>query len=141
MSSTSLLKLKNLLTLRGYKLTRQEEAEELIKHYQKVFRMMDWIMTITVHDDPEKFERFGLGTHYPNDQEVKYQVINPDKVPEKWEGVKDMEVTIVHEILHTRFFYCFKPKKRHNHHQEMAIETTAKVIVAARRGITPEELV
>ena len=123
-------------------MTVLEQAQEYISYWQKQFRMLDWEFTVKIHEDPEKFESFGSMTHSLNNQAAQMDLLDPDKIPSEWVGVRDLEVTIVHELVHARFIYCMKPKKKNkNYHQEMAIETVAKALVANRRGITPEELV
>lgn len=101
---------------------------------------MDWDFNVILYDDPKKFEFFGRMKHYRNDQKADLEVLDPKKIPTEWSGVKDLEVTIVHELLHTRLIFCPAPKKGDNHFLEMAIETISKTLVAHRRGITPEEL-
>ena len=78
---------------------------------------------------------------YPQDQAGVLSVLDPEKIPEEWRGCKDLEVTVVHELLHARLLFCEDRSKSKHWHLEMAIETIAKALVATRRGITPEELV
>jgi hypothetical protein len=58
-------------------------------------------------------------------------------------AVKDIEVTVVHELLHLRFFYCLPNHEKDEFlpHVEQAIETTAIAMVAAKRGVSIKEIV
>ena len=118
----------------------KEQVEEYVKYWQKQLRLMDWVMTVEIYEDLEKCGGYGHAEHSKNFQTVKYGILNPDKIPSDWVGTRDLEVTVVHEILHTRLTFLSVFKKE-NHHMEMGIETIAKALVANRRGITPEELV
>lgn len=123
-------------------MTVLEQAQNYIAYWQKQFRMMDWVFTVEIEKDPTKNECFGSMSHNLNNQTASMKILDPDKIPDDWIGTKDLEVTIVHELVHTRFIYAMKPRgKKKNYHQEMAIEVIAKSLVANRRGITPEELV
>ena len=117
-----------------------QQVKAYTKYWQKQLRMLDWKLTVEVEEDPKKFECFGRMKHDRNNMTATLIVLNPEKIPEDWSGIRDLEVTVVHELVHTRFIFCFTPV-RHNYHQEMAIETCAKAMVALRRGIDPEDLV
>jgi hypothetical protein len=122
--------------------TLKEQAEEIVRYWQKQLRMLDWVFTIEIMDDPKDFDCYGSMAHSLNNQQGFLKLMNPEKIPTEWTGVRDLEVTIVHEMIHTRFIYAISPKKKKkNYHQELAIESTAKALVANKRGITPEELV
>ena len=110
-----------------------------IKYWQKQLRLMDWKISAKIYEDVKDFDMFGRNKINRNYQTSEIELLNPKQIPKDWTGARDLEVTIVHEILHTRFTYC-SPKKIDNCHIEMAIETTAMALVANRRGITPEEL-
>ena len=58
-------------------------------------------------------------------------------------AVKDIEVTVVHELLHLRFFYCMAKHENGEFmpHEEQSIETTAIAMVAAKRGVSIKEIV
>jgi hypothetical protein len=70
-------------------------------------------------------------------------VSTPKTIPDDCTGVKDLEVTVVHELLHARLVYVqyHGKKKKKKWPVEVAIEIIAKSLVANRRGISPEELV
>lgn len=121
----------------------EKEVREIILYWQKVLRLLDWDMQFKVVDDPKDIECFASNRHHKSYQCCKIRVLNPKKIPPEWEGIRDLEVTLVHELLHTRLIYCTPDNKgtKHQCHEEMAIETLAVALVCLRRGITSEELV
>jgi hypothetical protein len=121
-------------------LNLDKEVKAHLKYWQKQLRLMDWDISVKIYEDPKEFDMFGRNKINRNYQTSEIELLNPEKVPEDWTGVRDIEVTIVHELLHLRFTFC-PPKKSDHYHNEMATETTAKALVANRRGIDPEELV
>jgi hypothetical protein len=119
--------------------TVEKQALAYVNYWQKQLRLMDWNFEIAILEDPEQAEGFAINRHSPNYQCSKITILNPEKVPEHWTGCSDLEVTVVHELLHTRLLYAFG-KKQCDWHAEMAIETISVALVANRRGISPEEL-
>ena len=116
-----------------------KEALELLEYWRNQLRLRDWEFEVIIEDSPEKTDNsFAMNGHNLNFQTSKIVILDPEKIPEQWKGCRDFEVTIVHELLHTRFIHSM-PKKCCCH-EEMAIETTAKALVANRRGISPEEI-
>lgn len=94
-----------------------------------------------MHDNPKEVDYFGRNKHNLNFQECLIEFLIPEKIPDDWWGCRDLEVTLVHELLHTRLMYFSAESKRSNNwHLELAIETIAKALVAARRGIDLEDL-
>lgn len=112
-----------------------------VKYWQKQLRILDWKIEIEVKDDVTEFDAYAQMKHNRNYQTAVLTVLEPKKIPEDWTGSRDLEVTTVHELIHTRLVYCPSPKEKDNHHLEMAIETLAVALVANRRGISPEEIV
>ena len=55
-------------------------------------------------------------------------------------AVSDLEVTVVHELLHVRFVHCHPHSRKFNPHIEQAIETTATAMVAAKRNVSIKEI-
>lgn len=118
--------------------TLEDTVIEYVEYWRDILKLRDWEFTVKIIDDPE--DGFANVQHYPNIQLAKIQVLSPGKIPADWPGCKDVEVSVVHEMLHTRFHHCMRINKKADAHEEMAIERCAQVMVALRRGITPEEL-
>lgn len=127
----------------------QRVTEDLLKFWQHHLHLDNWNIKVKVMDDISQMgDCSGLNTQHPSFQEARIRVLNPDKIPEDWGefGKRDLEVTLVHELLHTRFIYCIphpkdNPLNKLLHYQEeQAIERTAIALVAARRGVLPEDI-
>lgn len=75
----------------------------------------------------------------PDHQFCRIKILDPEKVPKDWYGIRDLEVTIVHELLHARLLYALGVKSA-NCHAELAIEVIAISLVSNRRGVKIEDL-
>jgi len=117
------------------------ESKAYVKYWQKQLRLLDWKIKVVVRYDPEEFNGFACMKHNLNFQMNTLEVLDPSLIKEEWAGCRDLEVTIVHELLHTRFIHAIKRKKESDPHEEMAIEVVAQALVAARRGIDIKELI
>ena len=111
-------------------------ANQYLKYWQKQLRLLDWEFKLEISTNPEDF--FGRNIQNPNYQSAIITLLHPDSIPKDWSRIADLEVTLVHELLHTRLMYAIG--KRCDHHGEMAIETIAVALVANKRGIPPEDL-
>lgn len=128
----------------------QKTAEQMLAYWKYYLHLTDWNIRIKVVEDAKDCdEALGVNQQHPAFQESFIRVLDPNKIPEDWMfGCRDMEVTIVHELLHTRFIYCIpRGNKKENpgmrllaYQEELAIETTAKALVANRRGVRLEDL-
>ena len=118
----------------------EKKVSGYVKYWAKQLRIQDWVISIKEHTDPEEFHGFASIKHHFNSQTALLEYLDPQYIPEDWTGVRDLEVSVVHELLHTRFIWCI-PTKKINHFEEQAIEQTAQVLVALRRGVKAEDLV
>lgn len=115
----------------------QKEIESYVSYWQLQLRLVDWDIECKVSTDIKECPGYGMVRPFPNDQRAEIYILDPDHIPEDWKSIQDLEVTTVHELLHIRFLYCIK---KSDCHAEMSIETTARALVANKRGISPEEL-
>lgn len=119
--------------------TLEKSIEKHISYWQAQLRLLDWDITYEVRETPD--EGYAHMKHWPTDQRAHMTITDPSKIPGDWVLAKDLEVTIVHELLHTRFLYATPIKAfRNNVHEEMAIETCARAMVALRRGVGIDDL-
>jgi hypothetical protein len=75
---------------------------------------------------------------------VYIEFLHPEALEDEGRtAVRDIEVTVVHELLHLRFFYCLPSHEVDEFlpHVEQAIETTAIAMVAAKRNVSIKEIV
>ena len=116
------------------------QVQTYILYWQPILRLKDWNFVIkNIHSDPTVFDMFARINSNRNNQVATLELLDPEKIPEEWIGCRDLEVTVVHEMLHTRLAHVHTGKS--THHEEFAIETLSKALVSLKRGVTPEELV
>jgi hypothetical protein len=89
----------------------------------------------------DDIEDYADSTIKPMQSQVYFRFLDPDFMTEDMTAVRDLEVAVVHELLHLRFFYCHPHSGKFNPHIEQAIETTAIAMVAAKRGVSIKEIV
>ena len=114
-------------------------TKSYVKYWKPLLRLKDWKIEIKVTTDPDE-EFMGQLTHWRKDQEAILTVLKPELIPEDWRGVRDLEVTVVHELLHLRIIDCVNHNKNTHNFVELLVETLAQLLVSQRRGISPEEL-
>lgn len=122
------------------KLNTRKIYEKLVKNYVKYWRhalkLDNWTITSEVVDEYDSYASMHTS---PTSSTCELKILNPDNVPKEWKGVRDLEVTVVHELLHTRWHYAVRSAKRDDH-LEQAIEATAISMVAAKRNVKIEEI-
>lgn len=106
-------------------------------YWQKALRLTDWQIEYRINED-ENF--FGTICTFPTHSTARIEIRDPDLFDGDVVGIKDLEVTLVHELLHLRFFHCTHEGKAYHNHKEMAIKITAAALVAAKRGISVSKL-
>lgn len=105
------------------------EAIALIPEWQKRLRLQDWEITAVVVDQTE--DGLASANALPKYKSAKLTLLDPVKIDKDWLGNKDLEVSIVHELLHLQAefltkFLC-KPKHRRYHDDmERWVELTAR---------------
>ena len=115
-------------------------VKSYVKYWTPRLRLRDWEVEVKIHDDPKAFEQFAQATHHRGFQHVLVEVLEPEKIPPEWVGKRDLEVTVVHELLHTRLIQLPRPPENETQHEEMAVETIATLMVALKRGVEPEDI-
>jgi len=103
--------------------------------------LQNWNISVR-HEQWDKDKGFGDNQIDPNNEHSTITLYDPSTIPVEVQGVRDLEVTLVHELLHIRLVYLSpnsnKTKKKWA--TEIAIETIAQSLVANRRGIKLEAL-
>lgn len=122
------------------KVSTETAVGEYIEFWQEELRIRDWRISFEIITDPE-FDAYAKVRSVPTIGASHIKLLEPSLVPEDWEGCKDLEVTVVHELLHIRFYHCIpEPEKGLDVHEELAIETVAIALVANRRGLRVGDL-
>lgn len=122
----------------------QSEAEERLAYWQPLLRLSDWHIRIRVVRGV--VTGGALGRAFAN-QMRDGEVLLKDPIDIDFSGIHnaDMEVTLVHELLHLRFWWVHDSieKDTPEHFlEESAIEATAQALVyinrRAQAALTPE---
>jgi hypothetical protein len=127
-----------MIQYRRPKISLLSEVKAYTRYWQKALRLTDWTITPVITYNPEDY---GCSTIKPMQNSVLMEILDPEYMDESHTAIHDPEVTVVHELLHLRFFYCTpKSNGKFQPHLEQAIETTAIAMVAARRNISIKEI-
>lgn len=121
-----------------------KQLHSALKYWQKILRLQDWNITMKFVDEP-RCGYFGKGRNNSTYQSSSIEILKPEHIDPEWSGCRDLEVTLVHELLHIRFLYASKgeqnaSKGEQSDSEEFAIESTARAMVSLKRGIPLEEL-
>ena len=121
------------------KLFSHNELELLCTYWQKKLRIYDWTIGLAIgrKDSFEVEERCGEINISVANGSAKILILDPVDYPKSNYIKQDMEVTLVHELLHLRFF----PDARNKQEEllgmllmEQAIERTTQALVELRRN-------
>lgn len=118
-----------------------QKLKEDLTYWKKQLRLQNWKFYLRLIKWDKK-TGFAYNSQDPNYETSYITLADPDTIPAEIRGVRDMEVTLVHEMLHTRLIYVapLSNKKKKKWPVEIAVETIAQSLVANRRGIDLEEL-
>jgi len=111
-----------------------------VKFWKKSLGLENWKVNYRFSDDIKNYGRTSI---YPMCSEIYMEFASPKALEDEecsGVGVNDLEVTVVHELLHVRFHFGVYHDKVHHDHVEMAIEATALSLVANRRGVYVDSL-
>jgi len=103
-----------------------------LRYWRRALRLMDWDITLHVCRHFEMPERLGECAVNATSREARIRILDPrDISPDATAVSRDVEVTLVHELLHVLFpqdedGWC-------STQQEQAIDTTARALVNLRR--------
>ena len=112
------------------------EAEKLIAYWKRQLRLEDW--DITIHTPEHDPECCGRTSYAPQYGRAHILIRNPAMHPPTTAADPDLELTIVHELLHVRHHATggvFKKDSAEWDLNELATERTAQALVSLNRGI------
>lgn len=116
----------------------QRKAEALIAEWQKILRLQDWAIVVEVPEAPlpeEKGGGQGYCEFYSQINQAHIWLCHPRFKPRRTTNLWDLEVTVVHELLHIKFHMMpLNISKAHMDAFESAIDTTAQSFVALKRA-------
>lgn len=109
------------------------KVSEYVYFWKKQLRLEDWDITFNVPEHDPK--GFAFVKSHQCFQRAHITVRNPALVPPDSQVNNDLEVTVVHELLHLRFAnVSFPADGADDNAFELAIERTAEALVALNRG-------
>ena len=111
----------------------QSQLNKLVFKWQKKLRLQDWNIDTSMVNKCRGAGSTFLSKRY---KEARVSILNPDQWEDSWLGSRDIEVTLVHELLHLHAipFDDFKEGSPKNLALETMIELIAIALVNADRS-------
>ena len=114
----------------------KDELQELCKEWQDRLRLNAWDIMVNLYRSREFFNEncVGENTYEFKKQESTIRILDPVDFDPNTNFPQDMEVVLVHELLHL-LFASFEPEDGTLQHDmmEQTIEQIAKVLVSLKR--------
>lgn len=111
-----------------------KQAIKYVEYWVPRLRLENY--EIEVAEAPEDFEDFAQCIGDVCHLRARLVFKDPEKVDKKTLACRDLEVTVVHELIHVRFGEIIRELDGKAHYaNEAATEMLAMALVAARRGI------
>jgi hypothetical protein len=111
--------------------TFEQEAERLLRKWQAILRLQDWDITLKIGRFHEIHnEALAHCRHCTLKNSAEIMVRAPqDLLPaESWPGDNDVELTIIHELIHVKLSPLSIPDKL-DVEQEQLVESLARTLV------------
>lgn len=128
----------------GKKTVKPKYMRDALRYIQKwVPRLRIENYDFQVEEAPEGFEPYALAVCNPRNLRACIVIRDPAKASEdgQADACNDLEVTLVHELLHVRFAEVLAELEgKANIANEIATEMIALALVAADRGVHPRSL-
>jgi hypothetical protein len=84
-------------------LTYREQAQVNLDFYQQILRLQDWDITLSFERAFNvPLEGLGACTIRIGEQTAKIVIREPDDVSDEWETDGDLELTLLHELMHIK---------------------------------------
>lgn len=115
----------------------QRKLDDLRREWQKTLRLQDWKITsklVTAVELGEEDDAVGRNYINLNAKHANIQVLAPEAADEeRLERSKDVEDTLVHELIHCHFQPFWTDKEPMCTLQEQAIETLTGALLQLKR--------
>lgn len=112
-----------------------EQAIERCAYWQRVLRLQDWDVAVSM-ERRHALKRGVANAEIDIYRRAKIRLLDPvDIAPDDWAQDQDLEISIVHELLHLAFHDVGRPKddSPEDVALERAIEATANALVRLDR--------
>lgn len=116
-----------------------KNLSKLVKYWQPRLKLKDWDFSISFADDSEIESKLKTGfaqtRHSPMSKRAKILVKPTDKISKDTLECTDIEVTVVHEMLHMLLIPIdsFKENDLGQNRLEHIVETLATALVSEKR--------
>lgn len=115
------------------------ELEDLLREWQKVLRLQDWVVTVKYARRYEMGQnRSGECSYVLPLKKAEIKLIDPNDHDPSWIEIPDSEVDLVHELEHLHFapFMASMDEDYPGYvAMEQAIDLNAKALVALKRNV------
>jgi hypothetical protein len=110
--------------------TYRERAERLLRKWQRILRLQDWDVSITYGRWHEVHNGAHAHLHHSWERHEAHIVVrDPDDQKEPvWLGDNEIEITIIHELLHLKFAGLNIPDTTVSE-QEAVVESLARTLL------------
>lgn len=113
--------------------TIEAKLQSDLLFWQDRLRLRDWEIRLTIG---HHFGKVGTCRKLSDYKDAEIQILHPTAICPTWMGNNDLEVTLVHELLHLQgesLDDFIATSERWKDHQERFIELTAIALVRLRR--------
>ncbi len=115
----------------------EEELRQLCAEYQAILRLQDWRVDVSIGRPDLEHEDDGAYVTYNTSLRIaKILIVAPEYYPTNAMMPQDMEVDLVHELVHLYFVPLGKPADDTARDLlEVAVQSIAEAVVKLRRAI------
>lgn len=115
----------------------EDELRAKCSEWQKILRLQDWIINVGIRRERD-FVTEGLAEILPclPKRMATIRILDPIDYPENLSEPQDMELSLVHELLHIHLFPLLVDREDEMRQvaEEQAIEAISRGLVALKRG-------
>lgn len=113
----------------------EDELRQLCAEYQRILRLQDWRVRVKIgRPDPEQADDGAYVTYNTTLRVADILIVAPEYYPTNAMMPQDMEIDLVHELVHLYFALLGKPSDDTGKDLlEAAIESIAEAVVNLRR--------
>jgi hypothetical protein len=114
----------------------EDQIREKCAEWQRILRLQDWIVSVSIVRERDMGMENTMGTINPTLEKrmAKIRILDPVDYPPGLMEPQDMELTLVHELLHLHLWFFTESLEGPLHvAEEQAIEAISRGLVALAR--------
>jgi hypothetical protein len=121
-------------------LTLEHELEEWLEEWKSILRLQDWSIDVRIVRSFEMDMTVGDVIRHPEQRHAIVRILDPRDIdPESPTWQRDVESTLVHELLHVVFYSVDHVDETAEMIFEQGINSTADALVTLLRGDRPRD--